>query len=89
MLVNSQLHRGNSCIQTHTLELIKLTQAYFTPDPEKSAQLQRCYRSRIPPRTVGELAALRSFNRVHLTEDWSGKFLGNSSLGALSCNLES
>ncbi len=71
MLVNSQLHRGNSCMQTHTLELIKLTQAYFTPDPEKSAQLQRCYRSRNPLRTVGELTAPLAFNRVHLTEKWS------------------
>lgn len=39
MLVNSQLHRGNSCMQTHTLELIKLTQAYFTPDPEKNSPI--------------------------------------------------
>lgn len=71
MLVNSQLHQGNSCIQTHTLELIKLTQAYFTPVPEKSAQLQRCYRSRNPACAVGELAVPLAFNRVHLTGDWS------------------
>lgn len=71
MLVNSQLHQGNSCAQTYTLELIKLTQAYFTPDPEKSAQLQRCYQSRNPPCAVGEPGAALAFNRVHLTEDWS------------------
>lgn len=30
MLANTQWHRGNRGTQTHTLELIKLTRAYFT-----------------------------------------------------------
>lgn len=35
MFVNSQHHLGTSSTQADTLELIKLTQAYFTPALEK------------------------------------------------------